>query len=189
MYYYGPNVNYQYLYYNTSLTNVAIANNFSTGSSGSSQAWFGLDISVSTPNSGDNSTLFKLYQGQNGVYNFVAIVDVEWFVTNGSSSVTPVAPVVPVGPSTPSTTSNSTAPVAFKKRMVLAGSVSNQGSQFTAQVQIAGPTPSSVQPPQQQQLTPVTSLKPDSNPVSASVSLSSSFFVLAMTVFFGLFVL
>jgi hypothetical protein len=167
IYYYGPNVNYQYLYYDTNVTDVAIANNFTTGSIGSAQAFFGLDISVSTPGSGDDS-LFKLYQGQSGVYNFVVIVDVEWFVASA-----PLPAVAPVAPNTP---------FAFKKRMALQGSVSNQGSQFTAQVQIAG---SDQQTPQQQQ--PPVTANPDSDPVSASISLSSSLFVVIIMAILVLF--
>ncbi len=180
VYYYGPNINFQYLLFNGNQTDIAMSSNFVSGSMGSSQAWFGLDVSVSTPQSGDN-TLFKLYQGQNGVYNFVAVVDVEWFVANSSSSVTPVGPPVELSnqPTDPG------APFTFKKRMALQGSVSNQGSQFTAQVQIAGPTPSSQQAPQQQQQqTPVVSSKPDDKPVSSGVSLIASwlvFFVMFVT--------
>lgn len=124
MYYYGPNVGFQYLFYDNNVTSAAQSNNFNWGSLGASQAWFSIDVSVSTPQSSDN-TLFKLYQGQNAVYNFVAYVDVQ---SNGTN-----------------------APTSFKKRMTVQSSGANQNSQFTAQVQIAGPTPSSQQPVQPEQ--------------------------------------
>ncbi len=208
VYFYGPNIDFDYLYFDHNATNLAVSNNFTKGSLGTNQAWFSVDVSVSTPQSGED-TLFKLYQGQNGVYNFVAVVDVEWYVANSPLSVTPMAPVMPFAapfastPQTSPTTTPSSSPFAstpqtpppfvptnepftFKKRMTLQGSVSNQGSQFTAQVQIAGPSPSSQQVPQQVPVVGV-STPPKSDQVSSSVQFACSLFVTFVIILLSLF--
>ncbi len=159
----GPNVGWNYLYYYQQPTGIALANNFTLGSRGNSQAWFSVDVAVSTTYENQN-TLFKLNPGQNGVYNFVAVVYVEYSVANNGSNLIgpPTDPSIPAEPPV----EQYNVPTPFKKRMVLQGSTTNQGSQFAAQVQIAGPTPSV------QQQTPTVS-----DPVSSSVSVVVSWMV------------
>ncbi len=124
IYYYGPNVPGQFLLTNDSVTYLGAVNNFTWGQRSSSQAWFSIDVTVSAPDSNED-TLFKLNKGEVGVYNFVAIVEVEWT----PESATPNALPTPV---------SSNSPNPFKKRMALQGTLSRQGSQFTSQVQIDG---------------------------------------------------
>ncbi len=102
--------------------------------------------------------------GQNGVYNFVAVVYVEYSVANNGSNLIgpPTDPSIPTEPPV----EQYNVPTSVKKRMVLQGSTANQGSQFAAQVQIAGPTPSV-----QQQTPPV------SDPVSSSALVAVSWMV------------
>jgi hypothetical protein len=109
VYYSGPNIPGRYLLSNGSASSLAEANNFQMGPRSSSQAWFSLDISVSAPNSADN-TVFKLNNGQRGVYNFIAFADVEWQFADATRT----------------------------KRVVLQSSVA-PNTRFTAQVEITPP--------------------------------------------------
>jgi hypothetical protein len=136
VYYYGPNIGYQYLLIENNMSSLAASNNFAWGALDATRAWFSVDVSVSTPDSSEE-TLFKLNQGQSAWHSFVAIVDIEWIEFNGPTS----APQGPVGANEPMTQNTpSDPPTSVKKRMALQGPVSNQGSQFSAIVQVAGPT-------------------------------------------------
>eukprot|EP00029_Vermamoeba_vermiformis_P012604 TRINITY_DN746_c0_g1_i1.p1 TRINITY_DN746_c0_g1~~TRINITY_DN746_c0_g1_i1.p1 ORF type:complete len:921 (-),score=86.05 TRINITY_DN746_c0_g1_i1:34-2796(-) len=121
IYFYGPNVPGHFLLNNGTISSLGALNNFTWGQYSSTQAWFSIDVTVSPPGSNEN-TLFKLNNGESGVYNFVAIVEVEWT----PDSTTPHALPTPV--SSPSN--------RVKKRVVLQGTLPRQGAQFSAQVQI-----------------------------------------------------
>lgn len=110
VYYSGPNVPGSFLLTNNgTVSSAAALSNFTWGQHSDSQAWFAFDVTVSRPDSNQN-TLFKLNNDESGVYNLMAMVSVEW-LENGAS---------------------------VNKRMVLEGKSSfSQGSQFTAQVQIS----------------------------------------------------
>jgi hypothetical protein len=108
VFYYGPNVPGNFLLTNDTVSELGSQNNFNWGQHSNSQAWFSLAVTVSKPDSNEN-TLFKLNNDESGVYNFMALVSVEW-IENGAS---------------------------VKKRVVLESKSFNQGSQFSAQVQIA----------------------------------------------------
>jgi hypothetical protein len=108
VYYYGPNVTGNFLLTNGTVSELGSQNNFNWGQHSNSQAWFSLAVTVSKPDSNEN-TLFKLNNDESGVYNFMALVSVEW-IENGAS---------------------------VKKRVALESKSFNQGSQFSAQVQIA----------------------------------------------------
>lgn len=129
VYFEGPNVPGHLLLTNgTTASSRASHNNFAWDQLTSSQLWFSFDVTVTKiGSSGD--TMFKLNNGQRGVYSFTAVVDVEWMLDVGTPSI-----------NLPS--DNSTSPYEFKKRMVLQGTVS-QGSHYAALVEIDNPASSS----------------------------------------------
>jgi hypothetical protein len=117
IYYFGPNRPGQFLLSNGTTSSLGSSNNFAWGQYSNTQAWFSIDVTVSPVNSSAN-TLFKLNDGESGVYSFIAIVEVEW----RPDSATPAS-----SPSNP-----------LKKRVALQGTLPRQGTQFSAQVQIGG---------------------------------------------------
>jgi len=160
VYYQGQNVPGHFLLANGSTMSYrAYHSNFTWGQHSNSQVWFSLSVTVSSPSENDD-TLFKLYNGQDGIYSFLAVVDVEWVLV-GSPSTGPVSPPF-----------NSTSSFPFKKRMTLQGAATTQGSQFTTQVQIAGPAPLS-----QQSQTPVVSS-------ASSIALTSILYLVVNLVLF-----
>ncbi len=137
VYYQGPNIAGHFLLTNGgNVSSRAAHNNFTWGQLSSSQLWFSFDVTISKLASYED-TMFKLDNGQSGVYSFTAIVEVEWMLDG-----TPTANA-PITLPSPLPSYNSTYPYQFKKRVALQGTLS-QGSQLNAEVQITGT--SSVQP-------------------------------------------
>jgi hypothetical protein len=163
VYYQGPYVQGHFLLTDgVNVSSRASHNNFTWGQLTSSQLWFSFDVTVSKLSTSDD-TLFKINNGQSGVYSFMAVVEVEWLLPGTPTANVPIT--LPV----PAPSYNSASPYPFKKRMVLQGTAS-QGSQFTAQVQIAGPD-TSVQPSSTQP----SSTQPEDGSVSTGTVLTSAF--------------
>eukprot|EP00029_Vermamoeba_vermiformis_P007311 TRINITY_DN3128_c0_g1_i1.p1 TRINITY_DN3128_c0_g1~~TRINITY_DN3128_c0_g1_i1.p1 ORF type:complete len:1004 (+),score=133.59 TRINITY_DN3128_c0_g1_i1:37-3012(+) len=156
VYYQGPNVQGHFLLTDgVNVSSRAANNNFTWGQLTSSQLWFSFDVTVSKLISSAD-TLFKIDNGQSGVYYFMAVVEVEWLLAGTPNANVPITLPIP--------SDNSTSPYPFKKRMVLQGTAS-QGSQFTAELQIAGPD-ASTQP---------SATQPDNGSVSTGTVLTAVF--------------